>query len=222
MLIVKKGDNYYFNQVKMAIYDDILKMSEGAEDGWGKAYYHVIPSLIEKYNFKTGAEVGVAYGGHSDAILTNTKLDLLYSIDPYSLEHDNTDGYFFNRNGKIEYFTQKDYEELNAFAQTRLKNKHHERSEFLRLSSHAAFSYFHFNNILLDFVFIDARHRYEDLYTDIFLWKEVIKKGGMISGHDYGHESYPGIKEAVDQWFDKVNVEDGNVWWVKLDDTRWI
>jgi len=203
----------------MAIYDELLEMSAGAEDGWGKAYYHVLPKLINQFGYKVGAEVGVAYGGHSESMLRNTKIETLYSIDPYSLEHDNTDGY--TRPNGVN-FTQKEYEELNAFAQTRLQKLFGSRSQFMRLSGHAAFSHFHFNHILLDFVFIDARHRYEDLYTDIFLWKEVIKKGGMISGHDYGHESYPGIKQAVDQWFDKVNVEDGNVWWVKLDDSRWI
>lgn len=214
--IVKKGYNYYFNRIKMAIYDDLVTMSKGAEDGWGKSYYHVIPSLINRFGYKVGAEIGVAYGGHSEAILLNTRIDTLYSIDPYSLEHDNTDGYTLP-NG--QNFTQKEYEELNGFAQTRLFKAAGSRSKFIRLSSHAAFAYF-CNKIDLDFVFIDARHRYEDLYTDIYLWKEVIRKGGMISGHDYGHESYPGIKRAVDEWFPStiktVNVEDGNVWWVKL------
>lgn len=194
------------------IYDDLLKMSEGAQDGWGNSYYHVLPNIINKYNLKKGAEIGVAYGGHSEAILKNTEIELLYSIDPYTWEHDNTDGYTFpdGRN-----FTQADYEELNGFAQTRLKKQFGNRSKFLRLSSHAAFSYFHANKIQLDFVFIDARHRYEDLYTDIYLWSKIVKEGGIISGHDYGHESYPGIKKAVDEWFKTVHVEDGNVWWIK-------
>lgn len=213
-LIIKKGSNHYFNNIKMAIYDDILKMSEGAEDGWGKAYYHVLPKLINENNFKVGMELGVAYGGHSESILSNTEIDLLYSVDPYTWEHNNTDGYTLP-NGVN--FTQTEYEELNAFAQTRLRNKHGDRSEFIRLSSHAAFALFYKVN-LFDFVFIDARHRYEDLYTDIFLYKRLIRKGGIISGHDYGHESYPGIKKAVDQWFcsENVNTEDGNIWWVKL------
>lgn len=200
----------------MAIYDDILKMSIAAEDGWGKSYYHVMPAIIDQYGLVVGAEIGVAYGGHSEAILKNSGLQLLYSVDPYSLEHDNTDGYTLP-NG--EFFTQKEYEELNGFAQTRLA-KYGSRSKFLRLSSHAAFAYFHYHKISLDFVFIDARHRYEDLYTDIYLYKQLIRDGGIISGHDYGHESYPGIKQAVDEWFPSnlktVNVEDGNVWWVKL------
>ena len=198
------------------IYDDLLLMSSQAEAGWGNAYYHVIPNLINECNYKTVAEIGVAYGGHSEAILKNTNVSRLYSIDPYSLEHDNTDGYTWP-NG--DNFTQRDYEELNGFAQSRLA-KYKERSKFIRLSSHAAFSYFYRHNIKLDLVFIDARHRYEDLYTDIYIWKELINEGGILSGHDYGHESYPGIQLAVDEWFPSnlktVHVEDGNVWWVKL------
>ena len=200
----------------MAIYDDLLLMAQGGESGWGKAYYHVIPKLINENGYKIGAEIGVAYGGHSEAILKNTAVETLYSIDPYSLEHDNTDGYTWPSG---QNFTQKDYEELNGFAQSRLA-KYKPRSKFLRLSSHAAFSMFHKHGILLDFVFIDARHRYEDLYTDIYLYQSLVREGGIISGHDYDHPSYPGIKKAVDEWFPSnlktVHVEDGNVWWVKL------
>jgi hypothetical protein len=216
-LIKKKGDNWYVNGIKMNVFEEIVKMSAGADDGWGKAYYHVIPKIINDCNYKIVAEIGVAYGGHSEAILKNTNVERLYSIDPYSLEHDNTDGYTLP-NGIN--FTQKEYEELNGFAQTRVKKAGGDRSVFMRYSGHAAFSYFHKYNIKLDLVFIDARHRYEDLYTDIYLYKSLIRDGGIISGHDYGHESYPGIKLAVDEWFPSttktVHVEDGNVWWVKL------
>jgi len=196
----------------MAIYDDILKMSEGAEDGWGKSYYHVMPAIIDQYGLMVGAEIGVAYGGHSESILKNSRIQLLYSVDPYSLEHDNTDGYTLPSG---EFFTQKEYEELHGFAQTRLAKYEH-RSQFLRLSSHAAFAYFHYHKISLDFVFIDARHRFEDLYTDIHLYLELMGPGSIISGHDYGHDSYPGIKKAVDYFFETVHVEDGNVWWTEV------
>ena len=213
-MIVKKGDNYYINRVKMSIYNELLIMSAGAEDGWGKAYYHVLPKLINDNKYTIGCELGVAYGGHSASILKNTKLSTLYAVDPYTILHDNTDGYTLP-NGTN--FSQKEYEELNGFAQSRL-NKFDGRCRFLRLSSTAAFSYFYVNDVKLDFVFIDARHRYEDLFTDIYLYKTLIRPGGMISGHDYDHPSYPGIKQAVDYWFGEKNVNlcDGNVWWIKL------
>jgi len=201
----------------MAIFDDLVKMAAGADDGWGKSYYHVLPRLINEFGYKVGAEIGVAYGGHSEAILKNTEVETLYSIDPYTWEHNNTDGYT-TPPPERRNFVQADYEELNGFAQTRLKRAGGDRSQFLRLSSHAAFALFN-NKIELDFVFIDARHRYEDLYTDIYLWKEIVRKGGMIAGHDYDHPNYPGIKRAVDEWFPStiktVHKEDGNVWWVK-------
>lgn len=194
----------------MTVYDQIVIMSQGAQEGWGKMYYHVLPKLIEENGFKVGAEVGVAYGGHSESILRNTSVEKLYSIDPYSLEYNNTDGYTFP-DGKN--FTQPDYEELYVFALHRLRNQFGKRSEFIRLSSSAAFA--QLKNETLDFVFIDARHTYHDLWTDIYLWSKLVKPGGIIAGHDYGHESYPGIKQAVDEHFDNVNLEDGFVWWTK-------
>lgn len=190
---------------------ELERISEEANHSWGKAYYHVMPKIINKYGLKVGAELGVAFGGHSEIMLKKTELKLLYSVDPYNIEYNNTDGYHING----QAFTQEEYEQLNEFAQVRLA-RFLDRNKFLRMSSHEAFGYFHYNKIELDFVFIDARHRFEDIYADIFLFKNVVRKGGILSGHDYDHESYPGIKQAVDLFFENVNTEDGNILWVKL------
>lgn len=37
----------------------------------------------------------------------------------------------------------------------------------------------------LDFVFIDANHSYEEVKKDILAWKEKIKPGGILAGHDF-------------------------------------
>lgn len=181
-------------------------MSKEAEDGWGSLYYHVMPQLISATGCKVGAEIGVAFGGHSEAILKHTQVEKLYSIDPYTLVHPNTDGYT-TPDGK--FFEQKDYEALYIHALHRCR-KYNNRSVFIREDSHAAWALVEDE---LDFVFIDARHTYADVYTDIYLWEKRVKKGGIIAGHDYGHPSYDGIKRAVDKHFDNVNVEDGYVWW---------
>jgi len=191
---------------------EMERLSKEAHHTWGLSYYHVLPRLIKNMGYKVGAELGVAFGGHSEAMLKKTEMDLLYSVDPYNKEYNNTDGYA-TVNGTA--FTQDEYEDLNMFAQVRLA-RFGERNKFLRMSTHEAFGFFHYNNIKLDFVFIDARHRFEDIYTDLFLYRNVVRKGGMMSGHDYGHESYPGIKQAVDHYFGKVNTEDGNVWWIEV------
>lgn len=37
----------------------------------------------------------------------------------------------------------------------------------------------------LDFVYIDANHKYEYVKQDISLWFPKVRKGGIIAGHDY-------------------------------------
>lgn len=51
-----------------------------------------------------------------------------------------------------------------------------------------------------DLVYIDASHRYEDVAADIDFWLPLVKKGGIISGHDYSHK-FLGVIKAVDERF---------------------
>jgi predicted O-methyltransferase YrrM len=51
----------------------------------------------------------------------------------------------------------------------------------------------------IDFVFIDADHRYDNVKADIEVWYSKLKKGGVIAGHDY-QEARPGVIQAVDEF----------------------
>jgi len=57
----------------------------------------------------------------------------------------------------------------------------------------------------LDFVYIDANHNYEFVINDIRLALTKIKKGGIISGHDY-HTDTLGVIKAVDEVFGKPDI----------------
>lgn len=46
----------------------------------------------------------------------------------------------------------------------------------------------------LDFVFIDADHTYEGCLRDIQAWTPKVRKGGLISGHDF---NWPTVLQAV-------------------------
>jgi cephalosporin hydroxylase len=59
----------------------------------------------------------------------------------------------------------------------------------------------------LDFVYIDANHSYDGVIKDLQDWYPKIKKGGMISGHDYEERPWPGLVKAVDEFFGKENIE---------------
>lgn len=39
----------------------------------------------------------------------------------------------------------------------------------------------------IDFLFLDADHRYEEVVNDLAAWTPKIKRDGIISGHDYHH-----------------------------------
>lgn len=60
--------------------------------------------------------------------------------------------------------------------------------------------YSKFEDESIDFLFIDGDHRYEGIKKDLQLWFPKVKKGGVISGHDYNEPSC-GVRQAVDEYF---------------------
>lgn len=62
----------------------------------------------------------------------------------------------------------------------------------------------------LELVFIDASHDYDSVKKDIEAWLPKIKKGGIISGDDYGWE---GVKKAVNELIPEakpIGIKDSN------------
>jgi len=71
----------------------------------------------------------------------------------------------------------------------------------------------------LDFVFVDADHRYEAVLGDIRAWIGKLKDTGTMCGHDFDHPRLPGVKQAVEEsfyFYRKANVD--WVWYAKKDD----
>ena len=63
-----------------------------------------------------------------------------------------------------------------------------------------------------DLVFIDADHSYEAVLADIKAWEPLVKKGGFLTGHDYGSRRHVGVTKAVDECFDDIELLGGAVW----------
>lgn len=66
-----------------------------------------------------------------------------------------------------------------------------------------------------DFVFIDANHTYDDVRADILAWLPKVKPGGILAGHDYSPEMFPGVCKAVDELLPERRVA-GVVWRVDV------
>jgi hypothetical protein len=75
----------------------------------------------------------------------------------------------------------------------------------------------------LDFVFIDADHSYAGVEKDIKLWMPKLKRGGLLSGHDYDNPNEKNgkeVKRAVDDavaannW--NLEIGEESTWFVRL------
>ncbi|NCC04771.1 MAG: glycosyltransferase [Proteobacteria bacterium] len=183
----------------------IQQMALSADKGWGQAY-PIFSRIVNKYRLKCGIEIGVAFGGHSEAILHRTQTEKLYGVDPYR--------HFDNYDDPMNLL-QSEFDTLYEFTLDRLA-KFGTRFQLIREFSEQAAMIIDEN---IDFVYIDALHTYEGVHNDLAVWFQKVRDGGIIGGHDYGHPNFPGVKVAVDEFFVrfgwKVNDEGEGVWWVK-------
>jgi hypothetical protein len=68
-----------------------------------------------------------------------------------------------------------------------------------------------------DFIFIDGDHSYEGCKADIEAWRDKVKPGGWLCGHDYAHPEQGEVKKAVDEAFPEgVELSYNRTWFVKL------
>lgn len=73
-----------------------------------------------------------------------------------------------------------------------------------------------YDNQSLDFVFIDADHRYENVKADIQAWHPKVKNHGFIGGHDY-RSNCPGVWKAVREHFSPTLIKRiGTSWMVRV------
>jgi hypothetical protein len=186
--------------------DFLVKKKGLHETSWQPGYRHM-PGLIRRFGLKRGVEVGVAFGGHAEAMLSTTKLELLYGVDPYRHHEDYKDPM---------NFPQEEFDRLYSDTLARL-GRFGKRYQHLRLpSAEAALQVAEGS---LDFVYIDADHSYNGVWNDINRWADRIRVGGFICGHDFDHPNHPGVGRAVKEFFSRLNWpvthEGDGVWWAR-------
>lgn len=132
-----------------------------------------LPELLNMLGLTNkGVEVGTFKGGYSKTILSKWP-GKLYMVDVWrSLSEDEYDDY---SNNKVH---------VDAYAEAMESiSGYEDRAFMLRMKSiHAADL---FEDSSLDFVYIDANHKYEFVKEDIEFWYPKVKPGGLLLGHDY-------------------------------------
>ncbi len=131
-----------------------------------------IVTEINKRNYQTGVEIGTYRGEFANHILKNWN-GTLYLVDVW--RELSWEDYTDISNSSIE--SNVWYDAMKAIS------GFEERALMLRMYSSQAAKLFPDGS--LDFIYIDANHKYDYVKEDIELWWPKLKSGGMISGHDY-------------------------------------
>jgi predicted O-methyltransferase YrrM len=160
--------------------------------------YGEIMDVINERGFETAAEIGVFQGKMSEWLLTHCpSLKTLYLIDPYKQ-------YYGKR------LSQNQMDKLYSEVKERLSK--YPAAKMIRKPSVEAAS----EISEVDLAFIDGDHSYEHVKADINAWLPKIRKGGVLSGHDYIF-SCPGVVNAVTEAFEgKAKILPGKVWLVEI------
>jgi predicted O-methyltransferase YrrM len=72
-----------------------------------------------------------------------------------------------------------------------------------------------------DLIFIDADHKRFAVENDIRAWRPKLIKGGILAGHDYCPDRWPGVRMAVDELCPEHRVMEPNngersIWWTNV------
>lgn len=129
-----------------------------------------LASLFAELGFKSGAEIGVEQGEYSEVLAGAMPHAKIYLVDAWQ--------------GYRGYRDHVNQEKLDGFhAATAERMKKYAGVEIIRDWSLNAVK--GFGPGLFDFVFIDANHSFDYVMQDIIEWSKVVRRGGIVSGHDY-------------------------------------
>lgn len=143
------------------------------------------PKFLADTGRKVGVEVGIGTGEYGVELC---KAGLkVYGIDSYVAYHDykETRRYDSQYKEAVENLKDYDYTIIKKFSKDAMDD---------------------FENESLDFVYIDGNHTFPYVAMDIFGWEAKVRKGGIISGHDYAFVN--GVRERrKERVYDGVHVK---------------
>jgi len=148
-----------------------------------------LAKYFNKKGFRKGAEIGVADGRFSKILceeIPELQLECIDLWEPYEASW------------RSQKYQDKTYEE--AFEKLKPYN-----TNLIRKPSIEASLFIVDGD--LDFVFIDGSHTFDHVMTDIIIWSRKVRKGGIVSGHDYCHFTDSGVIEAVNKYCEIHKIE---------------
>lgn len=155
-----------------------------------------LAQLFHQLDFKMGVEVGTEYGLYAETLCKAAPQLKLYSVDPYRAYK-----------GYREHRSQNKLNGIYEQAYERMKLYNH---QFIRAASIEAVHGFYDDS--LDFVFIDGNHSLLHVIQDLCYWIPKVRKGGIVSGHDFIRRAHTGyamhVCQAVHAYTDSHGIKD--------------
>lgn len=157
-------------------------------------------------------EIGVEYGGFTEEYYDTISLmnGHIWLLDLWQTE--NNDWYFSQRQGQVEDGYKK------------ILEKYSDKKNVTIIKGSSFELYKYFDDDFFDWIYLDADHSYDGIKKDVINWIPKLKKGGILSGHDYNadpnniyYENF-GVNKAIDEIFGKdinlTNEEHYQSWFI--------
>lgn len=157
-----------------------------------------------------GAEVGVWAGELSAVLLRELPALYLYMVDRWCEAARDSDEYKHMEPGARQEAPEHDRRRDAAIERTSDPLLAHRR-QIIQMESGAAAH--DFKDGLVDFVFIDACHHKAAVLTDLAAWVPLVRKGGVVGGHDIDHpltiraSQYWDVRGAIAAYFVQRKIE---------------
>jgi len=125
--------------------------------------------------YKVGAEIGVYRGRNALDICKTVPNVTLFGIDHWQ------------RQGSFK-------------TMQRVMKRYIRRGKFIIVKKDSLEAVEDFEDGSLDFVYIDANHHFNAVVQDLIHWSRKVRKGGIISGHDYYKRYERHVMNAVNAY----------------------
>ena len=135
--------------------------------------------------FTKGCEVGVREGNNSFSMLSIIPDLHLTLVDPYMVYEEIR----LKKRNKSKWHLDT----INRIRHKAIRRMSNSNVRWLMTTSELASKCVEDES--LDFVYIDGNHSFDFITQDLQFWFPKVRKGGILSGHDYGMRS---VRAAVD------------------------
>ena len=146
-----------------------------------------LAKLFKELGYKVGVEIGVSRGEYSHCLWKANPESVIYGIDPWQVYA-----------GYEEPYTKKRMEECYEETLSRLDG-----TSCILIRKFSMEAALDFDSDSLDFVYIDGNHEFMHVASDIAVWSDKVRPGGIVSGHDYARykrEAACHVKDVVNSW----------------------